>query len=127
MVACEQPGAISAMETSEIQLQLDRERAGALASIDAISADFDSLAASAADANGDDEHDPESATVAFERAKLASLLDDARVTLAAIETAIAKVRDGRYGACDSCGGPIATERLLALPWTNTCFHCASIA
>jgi DnaK suppressor protein len=83
--------------------------------------------ASGADANSDDEHDPEGATVAFERAKLASLLGDARATLAAIEAAIAKLHEGRYGACDSCGDPIAKERLLALPWTRTCFSCANIA
>jgi RNA polymerase-binding transcription factor DksA len=108
-------------------MRLERERAGVLASIDAISADFDAIVASSTDANSDDEHDPEGATVAFERAKLASLLDDARVTLAAIETAVAKLRDGCYGECDRCGDPIAEERLLALPWTRNCFSCASIA
>jgi DnaK suppressor protein len=117
---------MKAMEIKVIQLRLERERAGVLASIDAISADLDSVIAGSADANSDDEHDPEGATIAFERAQLASLLDDARVTLAAIETAAAKLRDGRFGECERCGGPIAEERLLALPWTRNCFSCASV-
>jgi DnaK suppressor protein len=115
------------VESSEIQLRLEEEREGVLAGIDAISADFDAIVASSTDANSDDEHDPEGATVAFEKAHLASLLDDARVTLAAIEAALAKLRDGHYGECDRCGDPISEERLRALPWTRSCFSCASVA
>jgi RNA polymerase-binding transcription factor DksA len=115
------------VDSLEIQLRLSQERSGVLASIDAISEDLDALIASSADTNGDDEHDPEGATVAFERAQLASLLDDARSTLASIETALAGVGEGSYGACERCGGPIAQERLLALPWTRTCFSCANSA
>ncbi len=108
-----------------MQPGLLRERAVFLASIDAIAKDFDALIASSANTNGDDEHDPEGATIAFERAQLASLLDDARGTLAAVEVALAKIGDGSYGACERCRGPIAHERLLALPWTSTCFRCAN--
>jgi DnaK suppressor protein len=115
------------VESPEFQVRLEEERAGVLASIDAISADFDAIVSSSTDVNSDDEHDPEGATIAFERAQLASLLDDARVTLAAIETALAKLRDGNYGECERCGDPISEERLLALPWTRNCFSCAAVA
>jgi RNA polymerase-binding transcription factor DksA len=115
------------VESSEIQVRLEDERAAVLASIDAISADFDAIVSSSTDANSDDEHDPEGATAAFERAQLASLLDDARVTLAAIETALAKLRDGHYGECERCGDAISEERLSALPSTRVCFSCASVA
>jgi DnaK suppressor protein len=108
-------------------MRLEQERAGVLASIDAVSAEVEAIVASSADANLDDEHDPEGATVAFERAQLTSLLDDARATLVAIETAVAKLDDGSYGECDRCGDPIGPERLLALPWTRNCISCASIA
>jgi DnaK suppressor protein len=111
----------------EIRIRLEDERAGVLASIDAITADFDAVVASSADANIDDEHDPEGATVAFERAQLTSLLDDARAALVAIETAVAKLDDGSYGECERCGDPIGRERLLALPGTRNCISCASIS
>jgi DnaK suppressor protein len=113
------------MESSEFQQRLEQERAVVLASIAAVRADFDAVVASSTDANSDDEHDPEGATVAFERAQLSSLLDDAQVTLTAIETALARLGEGRYGECNRCGQAIATERLLALPSTTSCFSCAS--
>jgi RNA polymerase-binding transcription factor DksA len=115
------------MESAEIQMRLEEERLGVPANIRAISADVDAIVATSTDANSDDEHDPEGATVAFERAQLSSLLDDARATLAAIEAAAAKLRHGRYGECDRCGNPIAEDRLLALPSTTSCFSCASTA
>jgi DnaK suppressor protein len=115
------------MASSEILMRLEVARADVLASIDAINADLEAVVASSTDANSDDEHDPEGATVAFERAQLSSLLDEARATLVAIETAAAKLRDGRYGECERCGHPISEERLLALPSTRNCFSCASIA
>src|SRR5271155_1469504 len=102
---------VPGIASSGAEIRLDAERACVLASIAAITADFDAVVASSTDANSDDEHDPEGATIAFERAQLSSLLDDARATLASIETAAAKLRHGRYGMCDRCGHPIADERL----------------
>jgi DnaK suppressor protein len=105
--------------------RLEHERANVAASILAISEDLTALVASAADSNGDDEHDPEGATVAYERAQLSSLLDEAREALASIEAALARIGGGNYGACQRCGDPIADERLVALPSTTVCFKCAT--
>ena len=89
--------------------------------------EFDGIVASAADGSsgGDDEHDPEGATVAFERQHIAALLSSAREQLAAIEAAFAKLDLGRYGLCDVCGEPIGAERLAARPAALTCVRCAS--
>lgn len=38
-------------------------------------------------------------------------------------TALERVRDGRYGVCDECDGPIAAARLAALPEVTTCVPC----
>jgi RNA polymerase-binding transcription factor DksA len=108
-----------------MRLQLVRKRADLLESSHAISLDFAALVASAEDANGDDEHDPEGATVAYERAQLSALLAEARATLISIEAALTKLDGGRFGACERCGNPIAEARLAALPWTPICFGCAS--
>src|SRR5579863_280584 len=37
-----------------------------------------------------------------------------------IDRALSKLADGDYGVCDSCGEPIAEERLEALPWATMC-------
>ena len=74
---------------------------------------------------GDDEHDPEGATVAFERQHVAALLDQARQDVALMDAALRRLREGRYGLCESCGEPIGAERLAARPAATTCIRCAS--
>lgn len=41
-----------------------------------------------------------------------------------IDRAIEKMRAGRYGLCDSCGGPIKLIRLQAVPYAIECIECA---
>lgn len=43
--------------------------------------------------------------------------------LRAIEDALARIRQGTYGVCGSCGGHISTIRLEAVPWTHHCREC----
>jgi DnaK suppressor protein len=45
--------------------------------------------------------------------------------LARTERRLEKLDEGTYGACDSCGGPIAPARLDALPDSVHCVGCAS--
>ncbi len=73
----------------------------------------------------DDEHDPEGATVGFERAQVHSLLAAARRDLAAVDHAERRVRAGTYLTCERCGGGIAEQRMVALPTASTCIDCAS--
>jgi RNA polymerase-binding protein DksA len=79
----------------------------------------------ARDVATDDEHDPEGATIAYERARTTALVDQARAHLAAVEEAFAQLEAGTYGRCVSCGDEIGAERLEALPVATTCFACAS--
>jgi DnaK suppressor protein len=43
--------------------------------------------------------------------------------LAQVERAIALIRQGRYGICESCDHPIPIARLQALPFTPLCVEC----
>jgi RNA polymerase-binding transcription factor DksA len=103
---------------------LERERAVVLRRIAELERSFADIAASVDTANTDDEHDPEGATLAFERAQVVSLLDEARARLAALDDASARVTAGTYGVCEQCGGEIGAERLAALPDTRRCVDCA---
>ncbi len=47
----------------------------------------------------------------------------ARAQLEDIESALARLDDGSYGECVTCGVPIPVERLLALPETRQCVAC----
>lgn len=49
---------------------------------------------------------------------LAAMLED-------VDRALAKVDEGTYGTCDSCGRAIGSARLEARPWSVLCVDCAS--
>jgi DnaK suppressor protein len=100
------------------------ERDAALASIAALTGEFDAVVAASKASNADDEHDPEGATIAFERQQVAALLEAARRRLTDAEAALARRDDGSYGVCESCGNAIGAERLAARPAARTCITCA---
>lgn len=75
-------------------------------------------------ANADDEHDPEGATIAFERQQVAALLAQAERAVAAAEEALAARKAGSYGRCQVCGVDIGAERLEARPTATACIGCA---
>ncbi|MBA3984371.1 MAG: TraR/DksA C4-type zinc finger protein [Acidimicrobiia bacterium] len=72
----------------------------------------------------DDEHDPEGSTIAYERAQVSALVDQAKEDLKALDVAAQRVADGTATTCDRCRGTIAVERLIALPTTVVCVSCA---
>ncbi|HEY0890855.1 MAG TPA: TraR/DksA C4-type zinc finger protein [Nocardioides sp.] len=88
-----------------------------------LTGDFREIVEASASTNADDEHDPEGATIAFERSQVATLVQQARHRLREIEAALARIDDGRYGTCERCGRPIPVERLEARPTARTCVAC----
>ena len=78
-----------------------------------------------AGANSDDEHDPEGATIAFERAQTQALLRAAEHQLAQIDAALARLAEGQYGVCRGCGTLIPAERLQALLTADRCVACSA--
>ena len=103
---------------------LHLERARAASQVEALAAEWDALVAASEDSNTDDEHDPEGATIGFERAQLTAVLEATRRRLAELDDALARLAAGSYGACERCGAPIGDERLAALPATRRCIACA---
>jgi DnaK suppressor protein len=103
---------------------LERERAAAQAQLDALTGELEAVVAASRGSNADDEHDPEGATIAFERQQLAALLDATRRRLDDVDAALARRAAGTYGTCESCGRPIAAARLQARPAARTCIDCA---
>ena len=75
--------------------------------------------------NADDEHDPEGATIAFERSQLHAHAQQAQVRLTEIEDAVGRLEDGSFGSCEGCGRPIPGERLRVRPTARRCVGCAS--
>lgn len=62
----------------------------------------------------------------YEREKTLALvrnLEDKRYSLS---QALARMDDGTYGKCETCGNEIAAERLEALPYTSHCLNCKEL-
>ena len=112
-------------EPSEVRAELVAARAEAVAQRDARAADFEEFVDGADLVNTDDEHDPEGATIAFERAQVIALRDDAVRRIGLIDDALARLDAGTYGRCIGCGRTIPPARLAAVPGVETCVDCAS--
>jgi RNA polymerase-binding transcription factor DksA len=99
-------------------------RQRALARLAAVEREFGGIVEAARATSTDDEHDPEGATLAFERQHLAALAGAARADLAEIQAALDRLADGSYGTCQGCGARISAQRLAARPAARTCVGCA---
>lgn len=117
--------ALSPSERATIQDLLTTDRESTMVQIAALTRDWDDIVASSALVANDDEHDPEGATIAFERAHLQAQLDRARGRLDELDQTFERLRQDAYGVCESCGRPIAFERLRARPAARTCIECAA--
>jgi DnaK suppressor protein len=109
----------------DVRRLLDDERARTLARLARLTGDHAGVVEASRGSNADDEHDPEGATIAFERAQVEALVERARTQLDEIDAAAARLEDGTYGTCEVCGQAVAVERLRARPVARTCVSCAA--
>jgi RNA polymerase-binding transcription factor DksA len=61
----------------------------------------------------------------YESGNAMSLMLERR--LVDIDNALARIADGVYGTCDTCGNAIPPRRLEALPFATLCVQCQSVA
>jgi DnaK suppressor protein len=114
-----------AIAPATVARRLAEARAETLRRLADLNGDFAAIVAASADSNADDEHDPEGATIAFERSQLRALIEQAQAQLRELDAAEQRLALGRYGVCESCGGAIADGRLEARPVARTCIACAA--
>lgn len=70
-----------------------------------------------------DDHLAETASVTLDREIDYTLEENSEHVLAAIDAALARIEDGTFGICRSCGRPIGEERLEAIPYATQCIDC----
>ncbi len=107
-----------------MRARLQTERDETLRRLANLTDDFQAIVAASQDTNADDEHDPEGATIAFERSQVSTLARDAQRHLSEIDAAVERVDAGTYGVCETCGQPIGEGRLEARPTARLCIRCA---
>ena len=59
----------------------------------------------------------------FERDHELYVVNNEKEKLAQIDRALARIADGTYGICESCGEPIGKMRVMAFPRATLCMTC----
>lgn len=112
------------MNEARRRLRLQREEA--VERLASLTGDHDAIVAASRDTNADDEHDPEGATIAFERSQIGALVEHVRRSLDEIDAALERLDAGRYGVCERCATRIPEARLAARPTARRCVPCAGV-
>jgi DnaK suppressor protein len=117
-------GHLTTDQRAELSRRIAELRRRATSRLAALERDHDAIVTGSADAVRDDEHDPEGATIAFERAQVATLRGDAETSLRELDRSERRLEEPGFGTCERCALPIAYERLLARPTATRCTACA---
>lgn len=69
----------------------------------------------------------DAAAVTAERTEVLGLVDSLKSQLDDVDAALARIDDGTYGTCDTCGADIGSARLEFRPASILCVNCKSKA
>jgi RNA polymerase-binding protein DksA len=68
----------------------------------------------------------EASSIKLEYAKELSIEQNTLDLISKVDHALARIKTGQYGICESCGKAIPLERLDVLPYSTLCVECAAI-
>lgn len=114
------PARVSIQEVSHLPAGVSEDlRAALLAELQSKTAERTEHQARAASLTG--QTDPDSL---LERELAEMGASRARQAIGEIERALARIDLGAYGSCEACAGPVALERLEAIPHARYCVACS---
>ena len=108
-------------ELAEVLSELHEQREHSARIVAEQEIELSGLMRDAGDGAGHDQADL--GATSFERDHELTVLSNERDKLAQIERALARIDDGTYGVCESCGNPIGKMRLMAFPRATLCLPC----
>ena len=108
-------------EVQEIQSELESDSRRLRGEIDLAEHDIADLLRDSGEGAGDDQAD--AGTKTFEREHEMAIANNARDMLSQTERALARLADGTYGVCESCGEAVGKYRLQAFPRATMCMPC----
>ena len=114
-------GAWTKAEIKEVLDDLHEDRERVTQALRAQEAELVGLMRDAGDGAGHDQADM--GATSFERDHELTVLNNEREKLAQIDRALARIEDGTYGICESCGNPIGKMRAMAFPRATLCLTC----
>ena len=108
-------------ELNEVIKELKEHHERLTVSVGEAEEELAGLMRDAGDGAGQDQADV--GATSFERDHELTVLARERETLLQIDRALARIDDGSYGVCESCGNPIGKNRLMAVPHATLCMSC----
>jgi DnaK suppressor protein len=108
-------------EIREVLNELHADRDRVVRTLSGQEAELDKLMRDAGDGAGHDQADM--GATSFERDQEIIVVNNEREKLAQIDRALARIADGTYGICESCGNPIGKMRAMAFPRATLCMTC----
>ena len=108
-------------DIAAVRGELEDDRSRLLDEVTAAEQEIKVLLRDGGDGAGNDQADVGSK--ALERDAEMSLANNSREMLIQVERALARLDDGTYGVCESCGQPIGKLRLMAFPRATLCLSC----
>lgn len=115
---------MSAIDTTRFKELLLAERERVTAALDNLRQENPGSVEDETGEETQDQHLADAATAMHDRELDYGIADGERGLLAEIDAALARIDEGTYGICTSCGRPIAEARLEALPWASLCIDDA---
>lgn len=104
----------------DLRRRLDDERANVVSQLVDMGVDPDT---GAPDTVTFEQGFADSGQATAEKARVLSMAEGLVETLHEVDAAIARMNDGTYGRCESCGVEIPAERLDARPVARLCMDC----
>ncbi|WP_228389480.1 TraR/DksA family transcriptional regulator [Cumulibacter manganitolerans] len=112
---------LSAADVKEFTALIESELAQVRQEYEDSVAILDELKNAGQDSAGDDPAD--AGTKTFEREQEMSIANNRRDLISQMERAMARIKAGTYGVCESCGQMIPKARLQAYPQATLCVAC----
>jgi len=108
-------------ELDEVLAELNAHAGRLRAELEEQEIELAGLMRDAGDGAGHDQADM--GATSFERDQELTVVNNSREMLAQTERALARIADGSYGVCESCGNPIGKMRVMAFPRATLCMSC----
>ncbi|MFP5348073.1 MAG: TraR/DksA family transcriptional regulator [Actinomycetes bacterium] len=114
----------SPAELRAVQEELETELRRLLAELAESDEQMAQLIRDSTDAAGDDQAD--TGAKAFEREQEMTLAHNTQELVLQNQRALARIADGTYGTCESCGNAIGKRRLQVFPRATLCVACKQL-
>ncbi|WP_240675526.1 TraR/DksA family transcriptional regulator [Cellulomonas endophytica] len=111
----------TADEVRAVAVELEGDVARLTEELAAADAELSELLRNSGDGAGDDQADHGSS--ALEREHELTLVNNTRDLLQQTTHALARIAEGTYGTCESCGRAVGKARLEAFPRATLCVEC----